>query len=249
MESLSAKERSVLASTLAVLATIGLTLSVTYALPPSPRSTNPIPSSDCLSSVPNVLNLPYNITLKEDGTTTIGNTTYWFVSFIPRFTDVYLGSYVTFHGVDFYMDPIVQRGGSSGASGPGVFYDEEGNAITTTITSALPEKISVAFETVMTARTADNAPCPYALPWFTVMWPTKCVIPQWPHCGWDGRQETYNAALLSTRSLNNTSKVDITYISFPQYLPNPWFTHHTSPRAGIAYQTNGGKITFYVSTS
>lgn len=235
-------------------------------------------SSDCLSSVPHALLLPgykrgsdnvtvpmngtngnatvpadfvvtangtvtlpaiesyANVTLTANGTTTIAGKTYWYVAFIPVFNSYMEDAYITFHGVLFFLSSVVQYQ----YSGRSQDWESTGNG------TAVPVdfKISVNDATVLVAQTSSGSPCSYFLPSFTVEWGGNQAnsIPSW---------ENYNQAAIGTYDIgrNQTTVIDQETIGFPSTLPNPWFTQHVDPQAGVSYQTNGGEITLYVSTS
>lgn len=70
------------------------------------------------------------------------------------------------------------------------------------------------------------------------------------HCGYelppikvsfgDGSSANYNTETVAVGANGGT-------INFDKPSSNPWLTQHTSPQAGVGYQTDGGQITLYVS--
>jgi len=241
---------------------LALATSMTYAFPSSPRTGSstfvvsltgtvvPIPPQtgnlpgpgmpECLSDVPHVLNLPRNVTLTENGTISIGNTTYWYVSFVPRWTSFIDYSIVSFHSVDFSLSAVEQYelSGSSTAF--------EGFVNGTVV--PVDFRYSVYGATVLTARTNSNLRCPYTLPQIAVEWGGAFTSPPtFSPSSW----ETFNKAVIETYNIhiNQTTAVDQENIYFSPPSSNPWFTQHLSPQAGVGYQTDGGEITLYVSTS
>jgi hypothetical protein len=94
----------VLASVFAVIAALGLAASVSlaFASTSSQTQTASTYSIDCSKTSIPILNLPQTVQLKENGTTTIGGTTYWYVTFIPGWAKAN-ESTATFHGVKFTL--------------------------------------------------------------------------------------------------------------------------------------------------
>lgn len=83
--------------------------------------------------------------------------------------------------------------------------------------------------TLLITSTNGGAYCAYWLP------PMKISFV-------DGASVTYNNETITTTGNGGL-------IVFDKPATNPWFTEHLSPQAGVQYQSNGGEITFYVSTS
>jgi hypothetical protein len=198
----------VVAVTLAVVAALGIAATVTYGFSSATSSTagttsNTIPSIDCTSTKPPMLNVSPNSTLKEDGTTEIGGTSYWYVSFIQgNLTTVY------FHGVQFAFNDFM------GSTFPGV---------------SVGSQISIDATLLTTKTSPSGLYCASFLPQITITFP-------------DGSSVVYNKETVSLTPVGAN-------ITFAKPASNPWFTQHISPQAGLAYQTNGGQITLYVSVS
>ena len=261
MESTWEKRRSILASGLAILMALALATSMTYAFPAGPKTGNStfvvtvtgtvVPNNEtgkvpgpgmpeCLSEVPHVLNLPRNITLTENGTVSIAGMTYWYVGFVPRWMSLTDYSIVSFHGVDFSLSAVEQ-------------YDTSGSStafegfINGTVVP-VDFRYNVYGATVLTARTSTNLPCSYTLPQVAVEWGGAFTSPPtFSPSSW----ETFNKAVIETYDIhiNQTTALDQENIYFSPPSSNPWFTQHLSPQAGVGYQTDGGEITLYVSTS
>ena len=196
------KRQMVLAISVAVIAAIGLAVSVTYAFSIPRGPTINLGSIDCTKTNPPMLNLPAGSTLREDGTEVINGTTFWYVSFIQgNLTTVY------FHGVQFAFNEVA--------------YDSINSSIGAQITSK---------EVDLTTKVSPTGIyCGYTLPQITITFPSGSVV-------------VYNKETVAITALG----ANITYDTPSS---NPWFTQHISPQAGVGYQTNGGKITLYVSTS
>jgi len=58
----------------------------------------------------------------------------------------------------------------------------------------------------------------------------------------DGSSVVYNKEIVTITAIGAN-------VTYAKPISNPWFTQHTSPQAGVGYQTNGGEMTLYVSTS
>ena len=197
----------VLAITIAVIAALGLAGTVTYGFSSTTSNTTSTTSSaiagiDCTTTNPPMLNLPPNSTLKEDGTTTIGGTSYWYVSFIEgNMTTVY------FRGVQFALNEGALRLPTT----PG--YEIHGSNATFLITKTGPGLPS----------------CGDFLPQITITFP-------------DSTSVVYNRETVTLTAVGAN-------ITYDKPSSNPWFSQHVSPQVGVAYQTDGGEITLYVSTS
>lgn len=200
----SQKRQTILAVSLAVITALGLAATVTYAVPSAGSSTSSsttyLGSIDCTKTNPPMLNLPAGSTLNADGTTMIGGTSYWYVSFIQGNLTT-----VDFHGVLFTFNGFVWGNASLGAQ-----FNIKGTDLTT--------------------KTSPNGLyCGTTLPQITITFP-------------DGTVAVYNKETVTLTAVGAN-------ITFDTPSSNPWFTQHTSPQAGIGYQTDGGEITLYVSTT
>ena len=195
----------VLAVAVSVIAAIGLAASVNYAfaLATSTQTATNSNYQDCTKTNPPMLRLSEFNQLKENGTTTINGTTYWYVSFIPEVPN--LTSVIVFHGVTFTLNV------------PMVNTNIEGFGMT------------VENGTFLTTIQGDNGRCGYLLPSIKIAFG-------------DGMSVNYNS---ETITVNGNSAL----IVLDKPTSNPWFTPHTSPQAGVGYQSIGGLLTLYVSTS
>jgi hypothetical protein len=181
--------------------------------------------------------MPRNITLSENDTTTINGTTYWYVSFVPRWTSEQATTDVLFHGVNFSVSAgSVQGETIQNASQFTLVID--GKPI------KLALELNVYDETLLTAETSANTLCTYALPSVTVEWggPTLNNVGEWEYFNQVG---TY----LNTVPLNKTASLMQENVYYSPPSSNPWFTQHIGPQAGVGYQTSSGEITLYVSAS
>jgi hypothetical protein len=196
--------RTVLAVAVAVFAALGLAASVNYAFAPTTtqtQTTTPSNYQNCGNVT--MVRLPQSIQLKENGTTTVNGTTYWYVSFIPEFTGP--TSVVLFQGVTFTLTvPLL---------------DVNVTGFEQTIENA----------TMMTTIQGTGSACGYNLPSIKIAFS-------------DGTSVGYNS---ETITVNGNQAL----IVLDKPTSNPWFTAHTSPQAGVGYQTSGGEMTLYVSTS
>ncbi|MDG6947421.1 MAG: hypothetical protein JRN44_02725 [Nitrososphaerota archaeon] len=270
---LSLGKKTALTSAFAILLVVSLAISVAYALPPSGSNPSNVigggtAASNCLSSVPHALVLPdyntgkpnvtvtatgpgfngtvtklgtlpfSNVTLAANGTTTINGKAYWYVTFIPEFTSYMDEAYINFHGVTFFLSSVVQYEYSGRMQGMAGVANS-----TSSVMLPVDYKISLSDATMLVAKTSSGAPCSYFLPQVTVQWnfPVSEHIPS----------QSYNQASITFTQIgaNKTNFIDSEVVSFPPSLPNPWFTQGVDPQAGVSYQTNGGGITLYVSTS
>ena len=197
------KRQMIIAISVAVIAALGLAATVAYAFSSTGAGNNTtvnLGSIDCTSTNPPMLNLPAGSTLKEDGTTVIGGTTYWYVSFIQGNLTT-----VNFHGVQFAFNSFVWGNDSLGAQ-----FTIQGTDLTT--------------------KTSPNGLyCWATLPQITITFP-------------DGSAVVYNRETVALTAVGAN-------ITFDTPSSNPWFTQHLSPQAGVGYQTDGGEITLYVSTT
>ena len=195
------KKQMVLAISVAVVTALGLAVSVVYGFSSMGSGTDKtiyLGSIDCTQTTPPMLNLPAGSALHEDGTTVIGGTTYWYVSFIQGNLTT-----VTFQGVQFAFNSFVWGNDSLGAQ-----FTIKGTDLTT--------------------KTDPNGLyCGYTLPQITITFS-------------DGSSVVYNKETVNVTALGAN-------IVFDTPSSNPWFTQHVSAQAGVAYQTNGGEITLYVS--
>ncbi len=96
-----------LAVAVAVIAALGLAASVNYAFA-SAGSTQTSTATTTETSTTTVtsqssLGAPQVDQLKENGTTTINGTTYWYVSFIPNHGVSLYDTVIIFHGVTFTL--------------------------------------------------------------------------------------------------------------------------------------------------
>lgn len=201
----------VLAVAVSVIAAVGLAASVNYVFA-STTSTQTNTSSnnqDCVNPTQPSLILPQFVQLKENGTTTINGTNYWYVNFIPVFVNG--TTLVVFHGVTFtFTIPLV---------------DENGNP-----TQPLgSEWVVDNFTEITIMQGTDGSRCGYMLPSIKIAFG-------------DGSSVNYNS---QTTIVNGNTAHTI----FDKPTSNPWFTPHASPQAGVGYQSIGGSLTLYVSTS
>ena len=174
----------VFAAAMAVVAALGLAGAVTYGFSSTATATTSVTSStipgiDCTTTSPPMLNLPPNSTLKEDGTTMIGGTSYWYVSFIlGNLTTVY------FHGVQFAFNtgvfelpktPGYQISGGNVTSLITKYWPSTGSPgclyFLPQITVAFPDGSSVVYNKETVTLTAVGANITYdkpsSNPWFT----------------------------------------------------------------------------------
>jgi len=143
------KRQMILAISVAVIAALGLAVSVTYAFSIPRGSTINLGSIDCTKTNPPMLNLPAGSTLKEDGTEVVNGTTFWYVSFIQgNLTTVY------FHGVQFAFNEIAS------------------DSINSTIGAQITSK-----EVDLTTKTTPSGLyCGYTLPQITITFPNGSVV-------------------------------------------------------------------------
>jgi hypothetical protein len=201
----------VLAVAVSVIAAVGLAASVNYAfaLASSTQTSTSSNNQACENMTQPSLILPEVVQLKENGTTSINGTTYWYVSFIPVFVNG--TTLVIFHGVTFtFSIPLVDRNGNP-------------------TQSVGSEWVVDNFTEITIAQYADGSRCGYMLPSVKIAFG-------------DGSSANYNT---ETTIVNGNTAHTI----FDKPTSNPWFTPHTSPQAGVGYQSLGGSLTLYVSTS
>lgn len=210
-------------SVAAVAVAIGLAISITLAFPPAAQAPKRFSSGSCPSTGLPLDILPPVSVLKPNGTVTINGTTYWYVTFIP---DVSLTSEgFRFQGVNFSM----------------------GSASSDILVSGA--RWTLTNDTVLTTLVNGRPSCWFFLPWVGISFS-------------DGSSVEYNTytASVGVGPGNNQTTYNLT---FDRPTSNPWFTQpfwfntqqnltlrlHTDPQAGVGYQTDGGEITLYVSTS
>lgn len=202
------KKQMVFAIAIAVMAALGLAVTVTFGFSSTVSTTTNTTntSSDCTHTNPPMLSLPPNSTLKEEGTTVIGGTTYSYVSFIEGNLNT-----VNFHGVTFAFNDFLLP------SPP------QGGYVSIVNATMLRET-----KTTNSSGFGGLGGCMGFLPQITITFG-------------DGSSVVYNRATVTVTAVSANE-------TFDKPSSNPWFTQHTAPQAGVAYQTNGGEITLYVST-
>ena len=221
-----------------MIAALALIASVSYAFPPTKPGKgagSPFDLPDCFSDYPRVPDPSYPVRLNENGTIDVNGTAFWYLTLNPTRLPWFMNyPIVSFHGVNFTFT-LTSQDWPLGRDNHQFGSTTNGTLVPVTIVG-----FHIVNPTLLVARATGGSKCSYLLPSVRVSF----------SYGWS---TTYNPAVGVSRtiSVNQTTFVAKESLGFTPPTSNPWWYEdpwHMGPRVGIAYQTDGGEITLFVSS-
>jgi len=171
-------------------------------------------------------------------TTNVGGVRYWYISFPTSLPN---GTSFSFHGVTFtylrppagesYTDPRNYTFYGSVSLSNGSLVNLSGKSVRITYSGFLIQDLGNTTSTGIRYGT----------------WMTDSMAIKFQ----DGSQEVYDkfsiAASYIYGDIGFPRPYSMLYVTYHQPVPNPWFTQHVNPNAGVFWNYTSNRLTFYVS--